>query len=298
MSIDDDEYFVGLIQSAWKLNGTPSYAKQKAWAGEVGHEAPKKQGRILGERNQRVGTSNNAPFGTDNEPTNYATSNNSKGTANKNLQFSKKGEDVMLKFRAKMAARGTRGIMSIRRAFMIADDDNSKTIDIEEFAKFCHDYRVGLTDTEVKKLFEIFDKDHSGHIDYDEFLYGIVGEMNDFRVSIVKRAFDKLDKNHNGVIELDDIRGTYSARKHPDVLSGKKTEDEVLAEFLDTFEYHFSLLNSEKTRDSVVNLEEFIEYYNNISMSIDDDQYFELMMTNAWNLDNKPNYGKGWKNTD
>ena len=298
MSIDDDEYFVGLIQAAWKLNGTPSYAKQKAWAGEVGHETPKKQGRILGERNHRVGTSNNAPFGTDNEPTNYATSNNPKGNANKNLQFSKKGEDVMLKFRAKMAARGTRGIMSIRRAFMIADDDNSKTIDIEEFAKFCHDYRVGLTDTEVKKLFEIFDKDHSGQIDYEEFLYGIVGEMNDFRVSIVKRAFDKLDKNHNGVIELDDIRGTYSARKHPDVLSGKKTEDEVLAEFLDTFEYHFSLLNSEKTRDSVVNLEEFIEYYNNISMSIDDDQYFELMMTNAWNLDNKPNYGKGWKNTD
>ena len=298
MSIDDDEYFVGLIQSAWKLNGTPSYAKQKAWAGEVGHETPKKQGRILGERNQRVGTSNNAPFGTDNEPTNYATSNNPKGTANKNLQFSTKGDDVMLKFRAKMAARGTRGIMSIRRAFMISDDDNSKTIDMEEFAKFCHDYRVGFTDTEVKKLFEIFDKDHSGQIDYEEFLYGIVGEMNDFRVAIVKRAFDKLDKNHNGVIELDDIRGTYSARKHPDVLSGKKTEDEVLAEFLDTFEYHFSLLNSEKTRDSVVNLEEFIEYYNNISMSIDDDQYFELMMTNAWNLDNKPNYGKGWKNTD
>ena len=146
MSIDDDEYFVGLIQSAWKLNGTPSYAKQKAWAGEVGHEAPKKQGRILGERNQRVGTSNNAPFGTDNEPTNYATSNNPKGTANKNLQFSNKGEDFMLKFRAKIAARGTRAIMSIRRAFMIADDDNSKTIDMEEFVKFCHDYRgVSLT---------------------------------------------------------------------------------------------------------------------------------------------------------
>ena len=157
---------------------------------------------------------------------------------------------------------------------------------------------MSLTDAEVKKLFDIFDKDHSGQIDYDEFLSGIVGEMNDFRVAIVKKAFDKLDKNHNGVIELDDIRGTYSARKHPDVLSGKKTEDEVLAEFLDTFEYHFSFLNSEKTRDSVVNLEEFIEYYNNISMIIDDDQYFELMMTNAWNLDNKPNYGKGWKNTD
>jgi len=31
-------------------------------------------------------------------------------------------------------------------------------------------------------------------------------------------------------------------------------------------------------------------------MSIDDDQYFEVMITNCWNLDGeKKNYGKGWK---
>jgi len=38
---------------------------------------------------------------------------------------------------------------------------------------------------------------------------------------------------------------------------------------------------------------EFIEYYNNISASIDDDKYFELMMRNAWNFDNVK-YGKGY----
>ncbi|MDR3582085.1 MAG: hypothetical protein P4L67_02300 [Candidatus Pacebacteria bacterium] len=40
-------------------------------------------------------------------------------------------------------------------------------------------------------------------------------------------------------------------------------------------------------------LEEFVEYYNNVSMCIDDDKYFELMMTNAWNM-NKVSYGRGW----
>lgn len=33
----------------------------------------------------------------------------------------------------------------------------------------------------------------------------------------------------------------YNARGHPDVRAGKKSEDEVLGEFLDTFEMHFSL---------------------------------------------------------
>lgn len=45
-----------------------------------------------------------------------------------------------------------------------------------------------------------------------------------------------------------------------------------------------------KTKDQTITIEEFLEYYNNISMSIQDDQYFEVMMTNAWNLDNKPKY--------
>ena len=41
-------------------------------------------------------------------------------------------------------------------------------------------------------------------------------------------------------------------------------------------------------------MEEWLEYYNNVSMSIDDDAYFELMMNNAWNLDGKRVTKKGW----
>ncbi len=31
-------------------------------------------------------------------------------------------------------------------------------------------------------------------------------------------------------------------------------------------------------------MEEFIEYYNNVSANIDNDEYFTLMMNNAWKL--------------
>ena len=37
--------------------------------------------------------------------------------------------------------------------------------------------------------------------------------------------------------------------------------------------------------DGIVTMEEFVEYYTNISASIDNDEYFELMMNQAWNLD-------------
>ena len=41
-------------------------------------------------------------------------------------------------------------------------------------------------------------------------------------------------------------------------------------------------------------MDEFVEYYNNVSMSIDDDRYFTQMMNTAWNLDNSRVTKKGW----
>ena len=172
------------------------------------------------------------------------------------------------------------------------DDDSSGYLDRNEFNKALKDYRVTVTPEEAKKLYSIFDINQDGQISYDEFLRGVVGEMNQPRRNLVKRAFDKLDRNKNGVVELDDIKGVYNAKYHPDVKLGKKTEEEVLSEFLDTFEMHYSLSHP-NSRDKKITFDEFIEYYNNVSMSIEDDRYFELMMTNAWNLNNV-NYNKGW----
>ena len=36
--------------------------------------------------------------------------------------------------------------------------------------------------------------------------------------------------------------------------------------------------------DGIVTLDEFNEYFRDVSASIDDDAYFELMMKNAWKI--------------
>jgi hypothetical protein len=90
------------------------------------------------------------------------------------------------------------------------------------------------------------------------------------------------------VLDKEDIKKRYDASRHPDVRTGKKTEDEVHKEFLETFEMHHNVLHGYQS-DGKVTTEEFVEYYTNISSSIDNDAYFDLMMTNAWNLDGKSN---------
>jgi calcyphosin len=205
------------------------------------------------------------------------------------------GDAAILKLRTKLASRGARGFLGMQKQFKIMDDNNSGTIDMSEFKKAMRDFKVDLNDAELRAVFTTFDRDGSGEIDYDEFVRGVRGPMNDFRKKIAMAAFKKIDKDNSGILDLNDIKGVYNAKMHPDVKSGKKTEDEVLGEFLETFEAHHAM-NGGGMRDRSVTPEEFTEYYNNISASIDNDQYFELMMINAWKLHGEATRKPAWTN--
>lgn len=156
-----------------------------------------------------------------------------------------------------------------------------------------------VTDEQVDLMFNIFDGDRSGTIKFDEFVYVLRGDMNQKRKDLVEAAFKTLDKDNSGMIEVEDIIGTYNAKNHPAVKECRKTEQEVLEEFLQTFEMHHNNSKGEQS-DFKITREEFTEYYSNISASIDEDVYFEAMMNAAWNLSgNAPQYkkyGKGWTN--
>ena len=57
---------------------------------------------------------------------------------------------MLERFREKMRARGARGILGLKRIFKIMDDDNSGTLDPNEFNKGLKDYRVTLDQTESR----------------------------------------------------------------------------------------------------------------------------------------------------
>ena len=60
---------------------------------------------------------------------------------------------------------------------------------------------------------------------------------------------------------------------------------------------HHAIMNGEQA-DGRITPDEFIEYYTNISASIDNDEYFALMMNNSWNLSGDSStykkYEKSW----
>ena len=287
MTINDDEQFIFLIQNAWKLNPF-TYSRPKSINNINNEEEENQNNNNINNYRARDFHKSQAPFGVDSKETKEKIVNN----LNKNSNIS----EIIEKLRNIISKRGSRGIMSIRREFMIADNDNNKTVSIDTFKKFCHDYRIDLTNNEINLLFAELDKNKIGVIDYQEFLNNVIGEMNEKRKKIIIQVFKSFDKNKSGEVELDDIRDAYNAKMHPDVISGKKTEEEILAEFLDTFEYQFNLLNDEKVNEIKITMEEFMDYYNNISFGIKDDDYFEEMIKSVYNLDSKRNNNKkAWR---
>ena len=168
------------------------------------------------------------------------------------------------------------GIKGLQKTLMIMDDNGDKKLSKEELRYGLRDYGVDLNLRELEDIFSHFDRDKNGFVDVDEFLIGIRGELNARRKAMVKMAFDILDRDLNGVVTVDEVASVYDVSQHPDVLAGKKTPQQVLREFVDQWDRH--------DHNGIITLEEFEDYYKGISAGIDGDDYFELMIRNAWRI--------------
>ena len=186
--------------------------------------------------------------------------------------------------------RGSRGILGMRRCFMIYDEDNSRVLTFENFYKYITNFLIPLSRNQAAALFKLYDIQNTGEINYDSLINELLGKFSESRRNLVNSAFNKLDNTRKGVINMNIIRGGFIPKGHPDVVNGKKTEQEVLAEFLDNFDYHFNLLNQGRNPDDEeITNQEFIDFYRYISAGIEDDSFFSKMIIGVWGLNNQSN---------
>ncbi len=189
------------------------------------------------------------------------------------------GDDpVMRKLKLTLASRGAKGLAGLARRFKLSDKDHSSSLSVVEFQIAMRECKVGLTDAEAAALFATFDRDGNGEVNYNEFLRTLSGGLSVRRKRLVHMAFQVLDKDGNGVIELSDIAAAYNTSKHPQFMSGQRTKEDILMEFLSGFEV------GDGEKDGKVTVQEFENYYSALSASIDSDNYFELMIRNAWHI--------------
>ncbi len=308
-NIDSDEYFETMMNNAWNLSGdAAAYRKQpKGWVSEAGRQEPvhrsamestdsplsfdkKKRAPVAEDKTEEEfkqkppmqaagkATAESQPA----EPEERKSSEEKAKFGNTVETDLPKYQNIMLeRFRNKLVTRGAKGVIGLERQFKIFDLDGSGELSKDEFKKAVDDFKLGMDERDVDNLFRIFDKNMDGKISYLEFMTTVVGTMNEFRLNLVHNAFARLDANGDGVVDMEEIKKLYSAKHHPDVKCGKRTEEEVLSEFMSTFDINHS---NSAVPDTKVTRDEFVAYYTKLSASIESDSFFDIMMTKAWGL--------------
>ena len=156
------------------------------------------------------------------------------------------------------------------------DNNGDKKLNKEELKYGLKDYGIETSPAELDDIFRFFDRDQSGTIDLDELLIGLKGDLNEKRRQLIRMAFNCLDKDGSGEISTEELSEAYDFTHHPEVRAGKMTVAQALKEFMKQWDR----LNP----DGIITIEEFEDYYKGVSSSIDRDDYFELMIRNAWRI--------------
>jgi len=68
--------------------------------------------------------------------------------------------------RETVLARGTQGIIGLKRTFKQRDANNNNSLDLSEFLNAMSDYRIDLDHESSNAIFQIFDQDKNGEINY------------------------------------------------------------------------------------------------------------------------------------
>lgn len=183
---------------------------------------------------------------------------------------------VLEKIRDTLKGRGAHGIRGLGLVFKRMDNNGDKKFDRNEFMWGLRENGHKLSPSEFERVFKYFDKNNDGRVNFNEFLRGVRGGMTDRRVKFVDMAYAKLDKDGSGIVDLKDIAQAYDVTMHPKFKSGEQSKNEILSEFMAQWD-------TDK-RDNKVTMDEFRDYYTDVSASIDEDDYFELMIRNAWHI--------------
>ncbi|KAE9040534.1 hypothetical protein PR003_g4962 [Phytophthora rubi] len=190
--------------------------------------------------------------------------------------------------RCEVKERGLGGFITLqqqlRRAAGRSDDDcvdelHDGNVDFHEFVRALKSSGVHVTGRDAQALFYHFDSNHDGAMSVTEFLAGVREPMNARRQLVVRMAFDTLDRSGSGELDGGAIAAAFDARRLPEVITGRKTDCEAHAEFLDFFG-----LVTERRRQRRINLDVWERFYANVSAAIDEDEQFEQMVRNAWHV--------------
>ncbi|XP_075408876.1 calcyphosin-2 isoform X2 [Tenrec ecaudatus] len=179
--------------------------------------------------------------------------------------------------KAKLHQRAVRIMAGLGKYFKQLDKEGNGLLEKADFKHALQLFNLEVSEKDFESLWLILNANGSDKMDYGEFKRAIIGEMNEYRKSFVRKAFMNLDFGKTGSVSITDIRKCYCARKHPHVMAGHSTEEEIRSSFLET-------LKNACSQSNEVSYCEFEDYYEGLSIGIADDEDFANILRIPWGI--------------
>jgi hypothetical protein len=192
---------------------------------------------------------------------------------------------LMARFKQILRNRGIRGLMNLHKQFLV-NCSNLKGITSGDFSKVLRLQRIELTQEEYEQIFDFFkEKPPSKFLDFLRFLKYFKVQLEGKRLNVVEDTFINLDVEQTGRLVMDDVRMKYYMEGHPDCRARRRSADDVLMEFFDTFELNYNFLvaaEDEGEGSNLISFQEFANYYEYVSFVYEDEEAFVDVVNSTW----------------
>ena len=185
--------------------------------------------------------------------------------------------------------RGLRGILYLHLEFINSCQDLTK-ITTNDFIDIIQIQHINLSESDCRNIFNEFtSKNNNNYLDFTAFIRNFKKELNENKLASVEQAFSFLDINGNDRIPLNLIKKKFRSDRHPDVLKGRKNEEEIILEFLDCFNINYEILNldsksqTSNNAQNLIDFEIFANFYEYVSFIYPNDREFENIINSSWN---------------
>jgi Ca2+-binding EF-hand superfamily protein len=189
--------------------------------------------------------------------------------------------DSFDRFRNLLQQRGSAGLLSIAKLLKLNADRRTQIVTARDFVQTIKDLRYDLSLPEIERVFAQLDKDHDGQSSVDEVIYSIRGPIDPARKATLTQLFDLLDRVELGIIPGEVIRNKYDATRHPDVISGRRRDEEALTEFFTNLDTYMQLKD---IRDNTLTYEEFIDFFTFTTLHLTDPTAFNNYINGVWRM--------------
>ena len=132
----------------------------------------------------------------------------------------------------------------------------------------------------MDKIIDLLDIQKLGMIDWRQFLRLIRGPIPESRESLIINVFSIIDSSNEGKIPFDVLIKSFDPSDHPLVLLGGGSPGQAK----DHIKKFFQAYVGRSRAYPLITLPLFMEYYSDLSAGIDDDSFFESIVTKNWGL--------------